>query len=199
MAQQQVEMYWDAGSTNAYFALKLITPLLTRYDAELVLHPFNLGYVFRQTQFNPMTEHPLKQQHRRVDLERWAKKYNLPFRMPQQFPIKSSRILRGSLVMRQFGQERAFVDQIMSRYWEHDDASVADYAGMHGIVQSLGVDATQFERLCESAETGAALAESTDRGMARGVFGAPTIIVGDALFWGKDRLDFVEDALKANA
>jgi 2-hydroxychromene-2-carboxylate isomerase len=197
MLKQNLDMYWDVGSTNTYFALKLIKPILVRNNVELVLHPFNLGYVFRNNNYELMKEPKAKLRNRKQDLMRWAKKYDLPFSIPREFPIKSSRVLRGSLVMRRFGLEVPFVEKIMDRYWEQGDATISEYAGIRSTVLELGVDPDEFEALSASEEIGAELAKSTDEGVERGVFGVPMIIVGDQLFWGKDRMEFVEDELKA--
>ena len=197
MLKRNLDMYWDVGSTNTYFALKLIKPILVRNNVELVLHPFNLGYVFRNNNYELMKEPKAKLRNRKQDLMRWAKKYDLPFSIPREFPIKSSRVLRGSLVMRRFGLEVPFVEKIMDRYWEQGDATISEYAGIRSTVLELGVDPDEFEALSASEEIGAELAKSTYEGVERGVFGVPMIIVGDQLFWGKDRMEFVEDELKA--
>ena len=197
MLKRNLDMYWDVGSTNTYFALKLIKPILVRNNVELVLHPFNLGYVFRNNNYELMKEPKAKLRNRKQDLMRWAKKYDLPFSIPREFPIKSSRVLRGSLVMRRFGLEVPFVEKIMDRYWEQGDATISEYAGIRSTVLELGVDPDEFEALSASEEIGAELAKSTDEGVERGVFGVPMIIIGDQLFWGKDRMEFVEDELKA--
>lgn len=198
MLKRNLDMYWDVGSTNTYFALKLIKPILVRNNVELVLHPFNLGYVFRNNNYELMKEPKAKLRNRKQDLMRWAKKYDLPFSIPREFPIKSSRVLRGSLVMRRFGLEVPFVEKIMDRYWEQGDATISEYAGIRSTVLELGVDPDEFEALSASEEIGAELAKSTDEGVERGVFGVPMIIVGDQLFWGKDRMEFVEDELRAS-
>ena len=195
----QVDLYWDIGSTNTYFALKLIDPVLARTGAQLVLHPFNLGPIFRRNNYVVLEEPPAKLANRKRDLARWASRYDLPFRFPTVFPIKSSRVLRGALAMRRFDLERAFIDRVFSAYWEHDDASIADYAGLRPIVNALGVDPVEFEALSESADIRQALIDSTDRGLARGVFGVPSLVVGDEIFWGKDRMEFVEDELRRRA
>jgi 2-hydroxychromene-2-carboxylate isomerase len=197
MLKRNLDMYWDVGSTNTYFALKLIKPILVRNNVELVLHPFNLGYVFRNNNYELMKEPKAKLRNRKQDLMRWAKKYDLPFSIPREFPIKSSRVLRGSLVMRRFGLEVSFVEKIMDRYWEQGDASISEYAGIRSTVIELGIDPDEFEALSASDEIGAELAKSTDEGVERGVFGVPMIIIGDQLFWGKDRMEFVEEELRA--
>jgi len=190
-----IELYWDVGSTNSYFALKLIKPIVERHGLALRLRPFNLGYVFRARNYVLMDEPPEKIANRKVDLRRWADKYGFAFRFPSVFPIKSSKALRASIAMRQWDLENAFVDAVMDAYWEDDDASIVDYAGMRAIVDRLGVDFERFVALSESEGTTRELAASTDDGMKRGVFGAPTIFVGDEMFWGKDRMEFVEDEI----
>lgn len=196
MSKKKVELFWDVGSTNTYFAIKLIKPILERNNAELVLHPFNLGYFFKSQNYELMKESKAKLRNRKQDLMRWAAKYNLPFSIPRQFPIKSSRVLRGSLVMRRFGLEMEFVEKILDRYWEQGDASISEYEGIRPTVIELGVDLEKFEALCESDEISEELAKSTNEGIARDVFGVPMIIVNDQMFWGKDRMEFVEDELK---
>ena len=196
MSTKKVEFYWDVGSTNTYFAIKLIKPILERNNAELVLHPFNLGYFFKSQNYELMKESKAKLRNRKQDLVRWAAKYNLPFSIPRQFPIKSSRVLRGSLVMRRYSLEISFVEKILDRYWEQGDASISEYEGIRSTVIELGIDPDKFEVLCESDEISEELAKSTNEGIARDVFGVPMIIVNDQLYWGKDRMEFVEDELK---
>jgi 2-hydroxychromene-2-carboxylate isomerase len=192
---RDVDFFWDIGSTNSYFALHLVRPIVARHGARLISHPFNLGYVFRAQAYVLMDEPPAKLSHRFVDLRRWAERYRLPFRMPDAFPIKTSRVLRGALAMRRIGKEWPYIDAVFQAYWEQNDASIADYAGLHPIVRRMGVDPAEFEALSESEPVRKKLIAETQGGMARGVFGAPTFFVGDEMFWGKDRMEFLEAAL----
>ena len=190
-----VDFYWDVGSTNSYFALHLLRPIAARHGAAIRYIPFNLGHVFRRHNYVLMEEPAAKIANRLRDLERWAQHCDLPFRFPTVFPIKTSRALRGAIAMRCWGRETAFIDAIFAAYWERDDASIQDYAGLRPIAESLGVEPDGFEAAAESAACRAALIEATDGGLARGVFGAPTVAVGSELFWGKDRMDFIEREL----
>lgn len=192
---RSVSMYWDFGSTNTYFALKLIRPILDRHGVALELRPYNLGYLFRARNYVLMEEPPEKIENRKIDLRRWADKYSLPFRFPSVFPVKSSKVLRASIAMRDWGLEHQFVDRVMGAYWEQDDSSVTRYDGMRSIVETLGVDHCELVAKSESEEVQQALAKSTNDGVACGVFGAPTIFVGQEMFWGKDRMQFVEDEI----
>ena len=191
----EIDFYWDIGSTNTYFALHLIRPIAARYQATVRYQPFNLGYVFRQHDYQLMEEPRAKLSNRRRDLKRWAARHDLPFRMPEQFPIKSSRALRGSLVARQHGMEEAYLDAIFSAYWEQNDPSVAEYSGLSRIAGEIGMNTERFEAECESDEIRSGLADVTEKAMAEGVFGAPTFVIDGEIYWGKDRFEFIEDHL----
>jgi 2-hydroxychromene-2-carboxylate isomerase len=190
-----IEFYWDLGSTNSYFALHLIKPVAKKQGATLVPHPFNLGYVFRKQSYVLMEEPKVKLRARKIDLMRWAKRYNLPFSMPTKFPMKTSPALRGALAMRRFGKEWEYMERIFAAYWERNDASVGELPGLTPIAAELGVDRVEFEKLVESDEIRNELAAETDRALERGVFGAPTFFVGEEMFWGKDRMEFIDDEL----
>jgi len=190
-----IEFYWDLGSTNSYFALHLIKPIAKKHGATLVPHPFNLGYVFRKQSYVLMEEPKVKLRARKVDLMRWARRYNLPFSMPTKFPMKTSPALRGALAMRRFGKEWEYMEGIFAAYWERNDASVGELSGLKPIAAELGVDQAKFEKLVESDDIRNELAAETDRALERGVFGAPTFFVGEEMFWGKDRMEFIDDEL----
>jgi 2-hydroxychromene-2-carboxylate isomerase len=190
-----IEFYWDLGSTNSYFGLHLIKSVAKRHDATVLPHPFNLGYVFRKQSYVLMEEPKVKLRARKTDLMRWAKRYNLPFRMPTKFPMKTSPALRGALAMRRIGKEWEFMERILAAYWEKNDASVGELSGLRPIAAELRVDQADFEKLVESDEIRNELIAETDRGLERGVFGVPTFFVGDEMFWGKDPMEFIDDEL----
>ncbi len=195
VAGRTIEFYWDTGSTNSYFAFHLIKPVAEKHGATVVPRPFNLGYVFRKHGYVLMEEPAIKIASRKVDLARWARKYDLPFRFPTKFPIKTSPSLRGALAMRRFGKEWAFMEAVLAAYWERDDASIEQMVRLSEIAAGLGVDPREFARLAEGDEVRGELAAETDVGLARGVFGAPTFFVGTEMFWGKDRMEFIDDEL----
>ena len=192
-----IDFYWDLGSTNTYFGLKLIQPLAIRFGAEIRWHPFNLGHVFRSNDYVLMEEPREKLKNRYDDLMRWARKYNLPFNRPANFPIKTARALRGAIAMRHWGLEVPYIEAIFTEYWEKDNGKIGEYTELRAISKSLGVDPDEFEKRSESKEVRDALIASTDTARERGVFGAPSIIIEDELYWGKDRMDFVQDHLAA--
>ena len=97
--------------------------------------------------------------------------------------------------MRQLGLQMPYVEAIFEACWEKDDTSIQTHDGLRPIVESLGVASDHFETLSESEGIRNQLIETTNRGLARGVFGAPSMFVGNELFWGKDRMEFIEEEL----
>ena len=97
--------------------------------------------------------------------------------------------------MREFKLEAPFIEAIFCEYWEKNNSDIQNYEGMAPIVKKLGVNAEEFQKLCESDKIRQSLIDSTNQGIKRGVFGVPSIFVGNEMFWGKDRMEFVEDEL----
>jgi len=192
---ETIEFYWDIGSTNTYFAFHLLRPLAARYEVGIDYRPFNLGYVFRHHNYALSDEPVAKMRNRKRDLMRWATRYDLAFRIPDEFPIKTSRALRGALVMREYGLEEAYMDALFRRYWEDNDASIVHYAGLARTCAALGVDADAFAVRAESAEIRQQAETITREGLEMGVFGAPTMVVAGEIYWGKDRFEFIESQL----
>ena len=190
-----LDLYWDLGSTNSYFAIKLLAPIAARHNTKIRWQPFNVGYVFQANNYVLMDEPRAKLKNRRDDLRRWAKKYDLPFIVPKAFPIKTSRALRGAIAMRAWDKEVEYIHAIFSAYWERGDGTIGEYATLRQIVQTLGVDGDEFEALAESDDVKQQLIDSTNAAIERGVFGVPTIGLEDELYWGKDRMEFVDEHL----
>ena len=80
-------------------------------------------------------------------------------------------------------------------YWEDNDLEIENNDGLVPIASSLGMDSVELIDRSESEQIRAQLIDSTNTGIQRGVFGVPSIFVGDELYWGKDRMEFIEEAL----
>lgn len=197
-SNKTVKFYWDIGSTNSYFALRLLVPLTEKYDAKIDYHPFNLGHVFKSNNYVLMDEPKAKMRNRLADLNRWRDRYKLPFSMPKNFPIKTSRALKGAIAMRHWGLEPEYINAIFTAYWENNENSIGEYDTLAGIALDLGVRPTEFIERCEMAETRQALIDSTTEAQQAGVFGAPTMVVDEEIYWGKDRMDFIETHLQTD-
>jgi 2-hydroxychromene-2-carboxylate isomerase len=130
----------------------------------------------------------------------------LPFKKPGRFPIKTSSALRAVLAAGHTSKpddsgasrersQRAISQAIMRAYWERDE-DISDRNVIASIAASAGFDGTALIEIADAQPARDELAALTATAASRGVFGAPTFFVGDEMFWGKDRLDFVERWLK---
>ncbi|MGD0118257.1 MAG: DsbA family protein, partial [Candidatus Binatus sp.] len=160
----------------------------------------------RGTGFDTMAMTPRKARYLWRDHARYAEWTGLPFRKPSRFPIKTSSALRAVLAVaaetraddggaaREHAQ-RTLSQAFMRAYWERDE-DISDRGVLAAVATSAGFDGARLMDAAEGKYAREDLAFLTESAVARGVFGAPTFFVGNEMFWGKDRLDFVERLLK---
>ena len=98
--------------------------------------------------------------------------------------------------MRSWNSEAAFIDAVMTQYWEQNDPSVATDAGLAALVQRFSIPEAAFLDALTAPETGQVVILETQGGLDRGVFGAPTVVIESEIYWGKDRLEFVDRHLQ---
>jgi 2-hydroxychromene-2-carboxylate isomerase len=207
-----VDFYFDFSSTNSYFAAFMLPDICRKADALVVWKPTHFAALFRGTGFDVMAMTRQKSRYLWRDHERYAEATGLPFKRPSRFPMKTSMALRMVLAAGHSGgqapparveaeleaRERAkgtITHAIMRAYWERDE-DIGDREVLAAIASQAGFDADALIKAANSRAIREELQAMTDEAIARGVFGAPTSFVGDEMFWGKDRLDFVERYLK---
>jgi 2-hydroxychromene-2-carboxylate isomerase len=189
------EFWYDFSSPFAYLAATQIDALAARAGARVVWRPFLLGALFRAigTADVPLfTFSESKQSFIREDMQRWAELYGVPFRFPSRFPMRSVSALRLVLLADDASRDR-LSGSLFRAYWA-DDRDIADPDELRALCAESGVDPALVERV-GSDEAKLALRQATDDAVQRGLCGAPSFVVGDTLFWGQDRLQFVEKAL----
>jgi 2-hydroxychromene-2-carboxylate isomerase len=201
---RSVDFYFDFSSTNSYFAAFMLPEICARNDARLNWMPTHFAALFRGTGFDVMAMTARKARYLWRDHARYAELTGLPFKRPRRFPIKTAAALRtvvaagraiGSDELSRERAHRSISQAIMRAYWERDE-DISDPAVIATIATSAGFDGDALVANADFASIREEVTAITDRAIARGVFGAPTFFVGDEMFWGKDRLDFVERWLR---
>ena len=190
----RVEFFYDYASTYSYLAHREIERIASEAGAELVFRPMVLGFVFKATGNTMPAAVPAKAAYMVHDVARWARHYGLPFRMPSVFPANTIRALRGAVAALQDGGFPAYHHAVMEAYWARN-RDIGDRDVLAAVTRETGLDAERLVARTEDAAVKDQLKANTDEAISRGVFGAPTFFVGDAMYWGNDRLQFVEAAL----
>ncbi len=194
--RKTAKFFFDVGSPAAYMAWTQLPGLCAQAGATLVYKPMLLGGVFQATgNASPMMV-PAKGRYMAADLARFALRYGVPFRMNPHFPINTLQLMRAvvGMQMRQTQRFEAFLAAIFEGMWA-DGVNLNDPAATAALLVEAGFDPAQVFALVNEPEVKSALKANTDEAVSRGVFGAPAIFVGETLFFGQDRLDFVKEAL----
>lgn len=196
MMSRTVEFFFDFGSPTSYLAFTQLPRIAAERGARIRWRPMLLGGVFKATgNASPVTV-PAKGRWMGQDIARWARRYGVPFSFNPNFPINTLTLMRGAVGM-QLRQPESFAryrDAVFAALWQ-DGRDLGDAAVLAATLADAGLDPQAFAALVADPEVKAGLIASTDEAVSRGVFGAPSFFVGDAMFFGQDRLDFVREAL----
>lgn len=193
-----VEFYFDFGSPTTYLAWTQLPRLCAEEGATLVYKPMLLGGVFQATgNASPVTI-PAKGRFMLRDLARYARRYQVPMQFNPHFPINTLPLMRAAVAVQQRLPERfeAFLKLIFEAMWVQA-RNLGDPAVLAEVLAAGGFDPQQLLGLIAEQAIKDALKANTDEAIKRGVFGAPSMFVGNELFFGQDRLDFVREALQA--
>ena len=192
-----LEFFFDFGSPTSYLAWTQLPKLAADAGAPLVCKPMLLGGVFKATgNASPVTV-PAKGRWMFQDMARWARRYGVGLAMNPHFPINTLTLMRIAvgLQLRRPADFERYVDTVYRAMWE-TPCNMGDATVLAEVLQRAGFDAEALLALANDAEVKAALVANTEEAVARGVFGAPTMFVGEQMFFGQDRLDFVREALR---
>lgn len=188
------EFFYDFTSPYSYLASTRVEALAARTGASLRWRPFLLGGVLKATGNRAPIEIPAKGRYMLLDLDRWVRRLGVPFRFPAVFPIPSILALRAALAADKEGLLVPLTQAVFRAVWV-EDRPIGKPEELAPVLTAAGLPGP---RLVESAPgEKEALARQTQEAVDRGAFGAPTFFVEQELFVGNDRMDFLEEALRA--
>jgi 2-hydroxychromene-2-carboxylate isomerase len=192
---KNLEFFFDLSSPYSYMASTQLPKLADQHQAQLVWRPMVLGAVFKAVG-NDMPARVLpKAKWMWQDLSRWAAHYGVPFQFTTRFPVNAIQPMRLIIAAEEQGKEAATAQAAFRALWV-DDHDITTEAGLRQIAAAAELDVDRALAASQSQPVKDKLRAYTDEAIARGAFGAPAIFVGDQLFWGNDRLHFVEAALR---
>jgi len=191
-----IEFWFDVGSPYSYLAWRALPKLAAEKGARIDWRPMLLGGVFKATGNHSPAEIPAKSRWTRIDMQRWAERIGTTIRMNPHFPVNTLALMRGAVAMKTLGEEPflRYLDAVFRAMWV-DARNMGDPDEVAAVLREAGFDPAQVMALALEPAAKEGLKAATEEAVARGVFGAPTFFVGDQMFWGQDRLDFVAQAL----
>jgi 2-hydroxychromene-2-carboxylate isomerase len=197
----KVEFHFDFGSPNAYLAHRVIPGIEQKTGVAFRYVPILLGGVFKLTNNQP----PMLQfkgiknklDYQRLEVRRFIKRHGLArFQMNPHFPVNTVQIMRGAIAAEPRGVFARYVEVVFTAMWEEgkkmDDAEV-----IRATLDAAGLDGAELLASIQEQSVKQALIAATEASVARGTFGAPTFYVGEEIFFGKDSLGAVQEAITA--
>ncbi len=194
---KSLDFYFDVGSPAAYLAYTQLPKIAAETGASINWKPMLLGGVFQATGNSSPAAVPAKGKYSFGDLERFSKRYGVPLARNPHFPINTLMLMRGAAGLQLRKDERfdAYLKAVFEAIWV-DSKNLNDLAVTGAVLHAAGFDAAAILALVSQQDVKDRLKVLTQRAVERGIFGAPTMFVGEQMFWGQDRLDFVREALK---
>ncbi|KAF2406884.1 2-hydroxychromene-2-carboxylate isomerase [Pseudomonas antarctica] len=191
-----LEFFFDLGSPATYLAYTQLPALCAETDAQLVYRPMLLGGVFKATGNASPISVPAKGRYMFNDLARYAQRYNVTLQFNPHFPINTLVLMRAVTGMQMRHPERfqSIIDCLFRALWV-EGRDLGDSAVVGSVLNEAGFNPDEVLALANEESVKAALKGNTEQAVQRGVFGAPSMFVGNQLFFGQDRLDFVREAL----
>jgi 2-hydroxychromene-2-carboxylate isomerase len=192
------DYYFDFGSPASYLAYTQVSKLEQQTGATAIYKPMLLGGVFQATGNHSPVTIPAKGKYTFTDFARFAQRYGVPLAMNPHFPINTLMLMRGAMGLQLTAPARfqSYCTAIYQAIWV-DAKNMNDPATVGQVLHAAGFDPAAMVALAGAQSTKDALKAATEEAVARGVFGAPTFFVGNSMFWGQDRMDFVREALSS--
>lgn len=198
-----IDFLFDFGSPNGYLAWKVLPKICERTGAKLNIVPVLLGGLFKLTGNRSPVEAFAgirnKLAYEGLETRRFVARHGLDaYRSNPHFPVNTLLIMRGLVAARRMGVGDRYLETVVAAMWEQglkmDDPEV-----VRGVLTSAGLDADALLAATQDPEVKAELTANTEAAAARGAFGVPTFFVGEEMFFGKDRLEQVEEAARETA
>lgn len=196
----EIHFYFDFFSPFSYLASLRIGELAERHSAVIAYHVVDNQVIKLNAGTTGRPNHALPPKYRylRADLARWARRYGVPLISPESVSeidhTIPPRIGRGFLVARRRDNQLAYMRDAYRKMW--GEGVAMNEALLRDLAASAGLPAGEFLKAIDSDEVRKQAEREIAEASERGVFGVPSFIVGEELFWGNDRLDMVEEVVR---
>ncbi|MGI3132036.1 2-hydroxychromene-2-carboxylate isomerase [Halopseudomonas pachastrellae] len=190
-----IEFYFDVGSPASYLAWRQLPVIAERTGATLVLKPMLLGGVFMATGNSSPATVPAKGAYSRIDMQRFANRYGVTLNQNPFFPINTLQLMRGITAYQGSAEFDRLLTAIFEAMWVRE-LNMGEPQVVGQVLVEAGFDPAEVMAKASDPAVKEQLKQATEEAIGRGVFGAPTCFVEGEMFFGQDRLDWVEAAAR---
>jgi 2-hydroxychromene-2-carboxylate isomerase len=192
---KRLEFFFDFGSPTTYLAHTQMPVIASRTGAEVIYRPMLLGGVFKATGNQSPAMIAAKSKWMDSDLKAFARRYGVPYARNPWFPVNTMMLMRGAVAMQKENRLAPYADAVFRAMWV-EPQNMNDPQVVGAVLAKAGFEPKEMLAAIDEQSVKDALRKNTEEAVSRGVFGAPTFFIGDKMFFGQDRLDFVEEALR---
>lgn len=193
-----IEFYFDFSSPYGYLASECIDALAARHGRDVTWRPYLMGVAMKLTGSSPVVNRPMLGEYSRRDMERSARRLEVPFQFPEPFPIPTIEACRAVYWMERTdaGEAKPLARAIYRAYFV-DGRNISEADVVADVAADSGADRDALLAGIQEPAIKDRLKEVTNDAIERGVFGSPFFMVDDEPFWGHDRMDEVHRWLEA--
>ncbi len=190
-----LDVYISLISPYSYVAHTQLASLVERTQSSIYYHILDLRQLIEITgNVSPITS-PVKRKYLAKDLHQSCRYYNIPFRVPSRFPANSRPSAASAIIAQKEGKLPQFVETVLQAYFV-EDRDIADPQVLGNLATKIGLDGQTVASAANDPVILKQVDTETQAAAKRGVFGVPAFFIDDDMYWGSDRLMFVEQALK---
>lgn len=187
---KKIDFYFDISSPYSYLAHEQLKRFVKENNGKINYMPILLGGIHQLANITAPGLNPSRAKHMIKDLKMCADWYKIKFQFNRYFPIKTVKIMRGILVAEKEGYLDNFVDKFFKATWV-DSLNMNDLKIVEKFLKNMDINPNSFFERINDQKVKDDLKNRTNAAFKKGVFGAPTFIVGSKMFFGQDRLEFV--------
>ena len=184
------EFYFDFVSPYSFLAHKEIIKIEKKNSIKVKYRPILLGGLHNLHGIKAPAFIPAKAKHMIKDCKLIAEKNNIKFKFNSYFPIRSLNLMRGVLVAEEDNLKSYYIDSIFNAIWQ-DGINLNDENIHQKILKNLNINPKTFLLRATSSSIKDSLKQETSEAFNKGIFGAPTFVSNNKIFWGQDRIEFV--------
>ena len=187
---KQFDFYFDFTSPYAFLAHKQIRNIENENSIKIKYRPILLGGLLKSAGIKPIADIPIKGKHMIKDCKLWGEKYNINFKFNSYFPIQTLNLMRCTLIAERKKFLQNFTNKVFDAIWQ-DGLNLNDNAIFEKLLKNMDINPETFLKDSIDEKNKNDLKKRTNDAYNKGIFGVPTFVINNKIFWGQDRLEFV--------